>query len=247
MMVVGQEAEPLIAAIQNEIVFATLISQQLIGQFHAITQQETPHRIRVILVRHSFTAQHRLHECLCPHLSFITPFHQRVAHVVNHVDMLRCQQNAHGPGTTDFNKGRPHLLDLTGGVEGRCADATNRCFTGTEYAGFFIAEDTNVGVTHGDQCLRDTVESKPLLRFTPDVVGGTGSGQVERKPLRVVLQQQLFRRGGEPVSTQSVLIVGQQKPLTLQRLDHVLFVAGATGEPAQLAGRQLTGQGDQRQ
>ncbi len=51
MMVVGQEAEPLIASIQNEIVFATLISQQLIGQFHAITQQETPHRIRVILVR----------------------------------------------------------------------------------------------------------------------------------------------------------------------------------------------------
>ena len=91
------------------------------------------------------------------------------------------------------------------------------------------------------------MESKPLLRLTPDVVGGTGSGQVERKPLRVVLQQQLFRRGGEPVSTQSVLIVGQQKPLTLQRLDHVLFVAGATGEPAQLAGRQLTGQGDQRQ
>ena len=114
MMVVGQEAEPLIAAIQNEIVFATLISQQLIGQFHAVTQQETPHRIRVILVRHSFTAQHRLHECLCPHLSFIAPFHQRVTHVVNHVDMLRCQQNAHGPGTTDFNKGCPHLLDLTG-------------------------------------------------------------------------------------------------------------------------------------
>lgn len=108
----------------------------------------------------------------------------------------------------------------------------------------FYAVDADV---HGDQCLRDTVESKPLLWLTPDVVGGTGSGQVERKPLRVVLQQQLFRRGGEPVSTQSVLIVGQQKPLTLQRLDHVLFVAGATGEPAQLAGRQFTGQGDQRQ
>jgi len=51
------------------------------------------------------------------------------------------------------------------------------------------------------------VESKPLLWLTPDVVGGTGSGQVERKPLRIALQQQLFRRGGEPVSTQAIFVV----------------------------------------
>ena len=91
MMVVGQEAEPLIAAIQNEIVLAALVGQQLIGLFHTVTQQKPPHRIRVVLVRHSFTAQHRLHERLCPHFGFIAPFHQRIAHVVNHVDMLRCQ------------------------------------------------------------------------------------------------------------------------------------------------------------
>ena len=246
-MVVGQEAEPFIAAIQNEIVLAALVGQQLIGQFHAVTQQKTLHGIRMILVRHPFTAQHRLHERLCPHLCFVAPFHQGVAKVVGHMDVLRRQQNTHRPGATDLDKGRSHLFDLTGGVEGRGADGANHCLAGAEYAGLFISENADTGVTHGNKCLRDAVEPEPLLRLTPDVVGGAGTGQIEGKTLRVTLQQQLFRRGGEPVSTQAVFVVRQQKPLTLQRLDHVLFVADTTGESAQLAGRQLTGYGDQPQ
>ena len=245
MMVVGHEAEPFIAAIQNEIVLAALVGQQLISQLHAVTQQKTLYGIRVVLVRHPFTAKYRLHERLCPHLCLVAPFHQSVAEVVDHMDVLRRQQNTHRPGATNLDEGRSHLLDLTGCVEGWGTDIANRWLTGAEYAGLFITEDADTGVTHGNECLRDAVEPEPLLRLTPDVVGGAGTGQVEGKTLRVTRQQQLFRCGGEPVSTQAILVVRQQKPLTFQRLDHVLFVADATGESAQLAGRQLTGYGDQ--
>ena len=53
---------------------------------------------------------------------------------------------------------------------------TQRHIAGTKYAGLFVTENADTGVTHGNQCLRDAVESKPLLRLAPDVVGGAGTG-----------------------------------------------------------------------
>ena len=85
-----------------------------------------------------------------------------------------------------------------------------------KYRRLFITKDAYAGIHHGNGCLRDSVQTEPSGDFTPYMVGINGAREIKGKPSWIFFTQQQLGAAGQPVSPQTVPVIGCEQLFLFQ-------------------------------